>query len=83
MVNPYFSVGGMKVDQDRVAAAQDDVSASSRIQASTPVSWLDQGEGNRALNIKTPKMPSTKHKKSKSTQGQKSRAVQDKIKMIR
>jgi len=74
----------MKVDQDRAAAAQDDVSASSRMQSSTPVSWLDQGESNRALNIKTPKMPGTsKHKKSKSTQNLKSRVVHDKIKMIR
>lgn len=73
----------MQAEHDRAAVAQDDISGSSRIQSSTPVSWLDQGEGNRALNIKTPKMPGTKHKKSKSTQGLKSRVVQDKIKMIR
>jgi hypothetical protein len=48
------------------------------------VSWLEQGESQRALNIRTPKMPgTTKHKKSKSTQNLKSRVVQDKIRMIR
>jgi hypothetical protein len=84
MVNPYFSISNVKADQDRAAAAQDDVSASSYMQSSTPISWVDQVDSNRALNIKTPKMPGTmKHKKSKSTQNLKSRAVQDKIKMIR
>jgi len=75
-------MGGTPADQDRAAAAQGDASARSRIQSSTP--GLEQGESNKALNIKTPKMPgTTKHKKSKSTQNLKSRVVQDKIKMIR